>query len=186
MSRQGGRTTVITGTAILAALVVVFDYALKFSGLKIPFPWMPTLKFDFTGIPILLSFLMYGLPSAFTTSLIAAFAIVVRSGDLVSASMKALSEFTTVLGFAIGIWVCDKLRSPSIQKRWFGWLLGVSLRIIVMGAANLVVLPVFYGMAQEFVYASIPITAVFNLLQGSLSIILAAFLHEAIKRRISI
>lgn len=82
MPRQGGRTAVITGTAILSALVVVFDYTLKYSGLKIPFPWMPTLKFDFTGIPILLSFLMYGLPSAFTTSLIALFAIVVRSGDV--------------------------------------------------------------------------------------------------------
>lgn len=65
-----------------------------------------------------------------------------------------------------------------------GWLLGVALRIIVMGAANYVVLPVFYGMPQEIVYVSIPLTAVFNLLQGSLGIILAAFLHEAVGRRI--
>ncbi|MCX6642300.1 MAG: hypothetical protein NTV15_02795, partial [Candidatus Bathyarchaeota archaeon] len=105
-------------------------------------------------------------------------------GDLVSASMKAISEFTTVLGFATGVWVCNKLSLPSIQERWLGWLLGVTLRIVVMGAANLVVLPVFYGMSQEFVYASIPLTAVFNLLQGSLGILLAAFLHEAVGRRI--
>ncbi len=184
MSRQGGKTAVITGTAILAALVVVFDYALKFSGLKIPFPWMPTLKFDFTGIPILLSFLMYGLPAAFTTSLIALFAIVVRSGDFVSASMKALSEFTTVLGFASGVWVCNKFSLPIIQERGLSWFFGVTLRIIVMGVANLIVLPIFYGMSQEFVYASIPLTAAFNLLQGSLGIILASFLHEAVGRRI--
>jgi riboflavin transporter FmnP len=174
MSQQGGRTAVITGTAILAALVVVFDYALKYSGLKIPFPLMPELKFDFTGIPILLSFLMYGLPSAFTTSLVALFAIVARSGNVLSASMKALSEFTTVLGFATGVWICNKLSLPSIQGRGFGWLLGVTLRIIVMGVANLILFPV----------SSIPFTAVFNLLQGSLSIILATFLHEAVRRRI--
>ena len=61
-------TARLTGTAILAALVLVFDYTLKYSGLKIPFPWFPDLKFDFTGVPIALSLLMYGLPSATTTS----------------------------------------------------------------------------------------------------------------------
>ncbi len=97
------KSTKLTGTALLAALVVVLDYALKFSGLKIPFPWMPTLKFDFTGIPITLSLLMYGLPSALTTSLVAFIAIIARSGDMVGASMKFAAEFSTVLGLALGI-----------------------------------------------------------------------------------
>jgi len=34
-------TARLTGTAILAALVLVFDYTLKYSGRKIPFPWVP-------------------------------------------------------------------------------------------------------------------------------------------------
>ncbi len=38
----------------MAALVIVFDYTLKYSGMKIPFPWYPNLKFDFTGVPIIM------------------------------------------------------------------------------------------------------------------------------------
>ena len=34
------------GTVLLVALTIVIDYAFKFSGLKILFPWMPTLKFE--------------------------------------------------------------------------------------------------------------------------------------------
>ncbi len=92
---------------MLAALVVVFDYALKFSGLKIPFPWLPFLKFDFTGVPIALALLLYGLSSGATTSVVASLAILARSGDLVGATMKAIVEFSTVSGIAI----C--LRLPS-------------------------------------------------------------------------
>ena len=43
-------------TAMLSALVVVLDYGLEFSDLRIPFPWLPILKFDFTGVPVALSF----------------------------------------------------------------------------------------------------------------------------------
>ena len=70
----------LTGTATLAAMVIVFDYTLKYSGLKIPFPWMPFLKFDFTGVPIVVALLLYGLPSATTTSLVASLGIIARSG----------------------------------------------------------------------------------------------------------
>ena len=63
MGKQN-RTVVLTGTAIMAALVIVFDYTLKYSGLKIPFPWYPNLKFDFTGVPIVMSLFMYGFSPA--------------------------------------------------------------------------------------------------------------------------
>jgi riboflavin transporter FmnP len=50
-------TRTLAGTAVLAALVVVFDYTLKYANLKIVFPWLIYLKFDFTGVPIVLSLL---------------------------------------------------------------------------------------------------------------------------------
>jgi len=78
----------LAGTAILAALVVVFDYTMKYSSLKIPFPWLPFLKFDFTGIPVVLSLLLFGLIPGTFTSIIASVAILTRSGQIVSASMK--------------------------------------------------------------------------------------------------
>ena len=110
MGGVGGRTAELTGTAILAALVVVFDYTLKFSGLKIPFPWLPFLKFDFTGIPIILSLFLHGLSSGATTSVVAFLAIVARSGDLVAAGMKGLAEFSTVLGMSVGLYFPGRFR----------------------------------------------------------------------------
>jgi hypothetical protein len=78
---EKNRTVELTGTAILAALVIIFDYSLKYSGLKIPFPWYPNLKFDFTGIPIALSLFLYGFSSSIFTSFVAGVGIVARSGN---------------------------------------------------------------------------------------------------------
>jgi riboflavin transporter FmnP len=69
----------LAGTAILGTLVVVFDYSLKYSGFKIPFPWLPYLKFDFTGVPIVLFLLSFGLASGITTSAVALLAILARA-----------------------------------------------------------------------------------------------------------
>jgi riboflavin transporter FmnP len=175
------KTSQLAGTALLAALVIVLDYALKFSGLKIPFPWMPSLKFDFTGIPVALSLLMYGLPSALTTSLVAFVAILVRSGDVVGASMKFVAEFSTVLGLALGLKLTKRFTS-NVQKG-VGLVLGIAFRIIVMSLANIIVLPNFYGITVAVAYGMIPLIAAFNVVSGAITILLGAFLNEAVKRR---
>ncbi|MCJ7631288.1 hypothetical protein MUP77_02635 [Candidatus Bathyarchaeota archaeon] len=64
-------TTTLAGTATLSALVVILDYALKYSNLKIPFPLLPYLKFDFTGIPVVISALLFGLFPGILTSAVA-------------------------------------------------------------------------------------------------------------------
>jgi riboflavin transporter FmnP len=165
---------------LLAALVIVFDYALKFSGLKIPFPWMPTLKFDFTGVPIALSLFMYGLPSALTTSLVAFVGIVARSGDMIGAAMKFASEFSTVLGLALGMKLASRL-SPHLQ-RGSGLAAGIVFRVAVMSVCNMLVLPL-YGYPEAVAYGMLPLIAAFNIAAGTMTILLATFLNEAIKRR---
>ena len=174
------RVSRLTGTALLAALVIVFDYALKFSGLKIPFPWMPMLKFDFTGVPIALSLFIYGLPSALTTSLVAFVGIVARSGDVLSAAMKFAAEFSTVLGLALGIMLAgrfsDRVRNGS------GLALGIVFRVVAMSVANIFVLPI-YGYPTEVAYGMLPLIAAFNVASGAITVLLGAFLYEAIRRR---
>jgi riboflavin transporter FmnP len=179
-SRKSSR---LTGTALLAALVIVFDYALKFSGLKIPFPWMPMLKFDFTGIPIALSLFMYGLPSALMTSLVAFVGIVARSGDVLSAAMKFAAEFSTILGLALGMKLAERF-SPRIQNG-SGLTLGVLFRVVAMSFANILVLPI-YSYPMEVAYGMLPLIAAFNVISGTITILLGAFLYEAIKRRFPI
>jgi riboflavin transporter FmnP len=178
------RTRILTGTTVLGALVVVFDYTLKFSGLKIRFPWLPFLKFDFTGIPIVLSFLLFGLVSGVTTSIIAFLAILVRSGDVISSLMKGLAEFSTVLGMALGLVL---LKKTTKFNKPVSFALGISSRALIMICMNLVL--IFTGMLTLYgSYAEIPIVVsllvgAFNAIQGSLSILGGYFIQEALIRR---
>ena len=178
-------TKTLGGTVVLGALVVVFDFTMKYSALKIRFPWLPFLKFDFTGIPIVLSFLLFGLMSGATTSTIALLAILGRSGDVIGSSMKGLAELSTILGMALGLLL---KRNPSKLRKPASFIVGISARSLVMICTNLIL--IFTGvMALYGDYAEIPVivsllVGAFNAVQGSLSILGGYFIYEAIIRRI--
>lgn len=182
MELSGRKSVNLTGTAILAALVIVFDYTLKYSGLKIPFPWMPFLKFDFTGIPIVVSLMMFGLPSGGFTSTVASLGIIARSGDIVSGLMKGFAEFSTVAGMAVGLRLMGS-DQDSVMTKGVSYVTGVLARIIVMSLWNLVVLPYYYGMPFDAVVGMLPMLAVFNGMQGTITVVVGYTLYEAYKRR---
>jgi riboflavin transporter FmnP len=169
-------TREITGTAILSALVVVFDYALKFAGIKIPFPIFPVLKFDLDGIPVVLSLLLYGPYSAATTCLVALVAILARSGDALSASMKALAEFATVLG------MIPFYRVNSHRLRALAVIPGIAVRVIVMALATLAAWPVLFKSLNAVV-AFLPFSALFNAVAAVISIAGGFLVYEALSKR---
>jgi riboflavin transporter FmnP len=174
-------TTTLAGTATLAALVVVFDYTMKYSNLKIPFPWWTDLKFDLTGIPIVLATLLFGLIPGTLTSAVAFVAILARSGNFVSSSMKGLAEFSTILGMVIGLKLCNRFRI------FVSSALGVTSRILIMIVANLAF--IYAGLLPfPSAYVNIPLLwalliSVFNVMQGVLSISGGYSVYEAIRRR---
>lgn len=174
------KTIKLAGTAVLGALVVVFDYTLKFSGLKIPFPLFPVLKFDFTGIPIVLSYLVFGLSSGATTSSIAFLAILLRSGDAIGPLMKAIAELSTIAGMALFI------RRTNRMGKTLSIALGIVLRVVVMSVVNLIVLPIFYTQYYTFSAAVLflPLLGVFNTIQGSISIFGGLLIYKAIAGKI--
>ena len=174
-------STVISRIAMLSALVIILDYTMKFSGLKIPFPWLPFLKFDLTGIPIVLSTLMMGLKAGVFTSIVALLAILVRSGDFIGASMKAMAELSTVTGFYLGCIVAKE--KPRIL-RVIPYVAGCLLRILVMFILTLPVFTLYYGIPLNAALAVSPLVAFFNLIHGFLSIFGGKLLYEALKRRI--
>jgi riboflavin transporter FmnP len=170
----------ISKVAVFGALVVVFDYSLKFSGFKIPYPWLPFLKFDFTGIPIILSTLILGFEGGTITSTIAFLAILVRSGDVVGASMKGLAEFSTVFGMFVSLkWLKDK-RLMIYACFTFGCI----SRAVVMIIANLVILPTVYGLPMSITIGYTAGIAGFNIIQGLISIFGGELLYEALKNRV--
>jgi len=170
------RTEEITGTAILSALVVVFDYTLKFAGIKIPFPLFPVLKFDLDGIPIVLSLLLYGPYSALVTCFVAFVAILARSGAVVSASMKAIAEFGTVLGMV------PFYRIHSSRFKGLAIVSGISARVLVMVFANLAAWPLVF-QSVEAAIAFIPFLAVFNAIAGAISMSGGYLIHKALAKR---
>ncbi len=177
------RTTAVVGTAVLGSLVLIFDYTLKFSGWKIPFPWFPMLRFDFTGIPIVISLFMYGLSSGATTSSIAFLVILLRSGDLIGASMKAVAEFFTVLGMA------PFMKRNDRAGRLMSVAFGLVLRVMSMSLFNLAVLPVFYPKQYPTLLAAViflPLLGAFNVIAGSISIFGGFLVREALVKRTSL
>lgn len=158
---------------------MVFDYLMKFSGWKIPFPPPASfLRFDFTGIPIFLSLAIYGLPSGAATSVIAFLAIVVRSGKPVSAAMKALGEFSTVLGAAPFI---DR---PGLSWKVLSLICSLGVRAAAMSLMNIIVLPMYYQMPLAVVLDLLPFIALFNGMQGALSFFGGYSLYELLRARI--
>ncbi|RLI34598.1 hypothetical protein DRO55_06315 [Candidatus Bathyarchaeota archaeon] len=172
------RTLTIAGTSILGALVVVFDYSLKFAGLKVPFPWAPFLKFDITGIPIFLALALYGLPSSTATSAVAFFAIAARSGKFVDASQKMLAEFSSILGASIF------LHGKDQYWKALSAVCSLATRIVIMSISNLVVLPAFYNMPVEAVISFLPLLAVFNAIQGSVTFFGGYMVYTLLKIRL--
>lgn len=161
-------TKTLAGTAILAALVFVFDYSMKISNTKIIYPWLPALRFDFTGIPIVISLCLFGfLPGVFT-SVIALVAILVRSGQVIPSSMKATAELSTVVGIAFALKVTPKFKKTASVAS------GILTRCFVMFFPNLFLFPLEIS----------PLIALFNAIQGSISILGGFFIYEALKRRI--
>lgn len=162
-------STTLSGTALLAALVVVFDYAVKYSNLKIPFPLLTTLKFDFTGIPVALSMLLFGLIPGVFTSFIAFVAIMARSGNFISSLMKALAELATILGMAMGLKISKKFRLA------FTFVMGVLMRVAIMTPFNMLMFPL----------EIIPLTWVFNILQGATTIFGSYSIYKTLKKTFS-
>jgi|YelNatPaOPRAMG01_1025707.scaffolds.fasta_scaffold04271_13 riboflavin transporter FmnP len=177
-------TKTLAGIIVLAALVVVFDYTLKYSGLKIPFPvpGLEFLTFDLTGIPIVLSLLLFGLVPGTFTSAIAVLAILARSGKFISSLMKGFAEFSTILGMFIGFKITKRFKLPS------AFLLGIITRVLVMTVANFAL--IYFGlMPIPSAYMEIPLiylslTAIFNVIQGSISIVGGCLIYAAIRKRI--
>ena len=175
-------TTTLAGTATLAALVVVFDYTMKYSGLKIIFPLLPFLKFDFTGIPIVLSLLLFGLIPGTFTSIIASVAILARSGQVVSSSMKGVAEFSTILGMAVGLKLFRRFRMVG------SFAIGLTSRVMIMIFVDLAL--IYAGVISlPTSYTDIPAVAAllvgaFNAVQGTLSILGGYSIYEAVKRRV--
>jgi len=174
------RGRVIAGTAVLASLAA----ACELLPLDLPFPLFPKLTLDPTGIPLVLALLLYGPESGFTATIIASATIALprlgKPPNPYGAVFKGLAELATLLGAYL-----------SLNLKWGSelalMLLLASLsRIAVMSAANLLLLPLFYGLDPAVVVKLLPVIAVFNLTQALVNVLVAYRVFRAVASRLSI
>ncbi len=175
------KSALIAGTALLGAVVVVLDW----SRLKTPYPLLPFLKFDALGIPMLLSYFLFGLPSGTLTSIVAWLSISPRDPLFpFSGLMKFLAEFSTI----IGVYLALRARRPT--SNWWkslSMISGISVRVLVMAVANILLLPIFmssYYKTYAAVIVLIPLISLFNIVQGAVSVFSGFLVYEALVLRL--
>jgi len=175
------RSVFVAGTALLGAIVAVLDWTFKIAGLKIPFPLFTSLKFDALGIPMLLSYFLFGFFSGTITSIVAWLSISPR--DPFSGFMKFLAEFSTILGVFI---VLRAHRPSSGLWKVLAMISGIIFRVAVMDVANILLLPIFtaFYRTPEAVILIVPFISLFNVIQGAVSVFGGFLLYEAVVTRL--
>ena len=99
--------------------------------------------------------------------------------------MKGIAELSTVIGIAAGLYLAERI-SPRREIKMAGALvIGVVTRIIVMSIWNLLVLPNFYGIPFNTTIGMLPLLALFNAMQGVMTVVLGYILHETYVKRVT-
>ena len=146
------KTRMIAVASLLGALAALSEL-IPGPPFDIPFPLYSRISWDLTGIPIMISQLMYGPITAVYTALIGCSIIFLR-GNIYGGIFKIIAELTTVMGYAL-------LRRSTLERS----LSAIASRVLVMTVANYYLLPLFYGVPESVVISLLPIIAVFNATQ---------------------
>ena len=150
-NRTAPRVTVsLAGAAVFATLAALMTLA----NAEIPFPLIPYLQIDFSEIPILIAFFLFGPTSAIIAAVIQWLFLNVRGADApLGPALKFAAVLSTLLGFWLGSQVYRRLKGAGVHPTLgLSTMLGggILLRVAAMLAANYLVLvyvaPVFFGV----------------------------------------
>jgi riboflavin transporter FmnP len=165
--RLGSRE--VAAASLLGALAALWEI-IPGPPFDIPFPLMPRISWNLTGIPMMISLLLFGLIPGVYTTLIGC-SIIFARGNLPGGTLKLLAELATLLGFVL-------LKKRIIQKT----VLAVASRVVVMTVANYFLLQMFYNMTEVVVAGLLIPIAIFNLTQALINIIPAYLISLRISK----
>ncbi len=160
-------TRVIAFASLLGALAALSEL-IPGPPFDIPFPLYSRISWDLTGIPIMISQLMYGPVTAVYTALIGCSIIFLR-GNLYGGLFKIIAELATVMGYA--------LLRRSAYERSFSAMVS---RVLIMTVANYYLLPIFYGVPEGVVISLLPVIGIFNATQVLINLVPAKIVSQRI------
>ena len=135
----------------------------------IPFPLYQRISWDITGIPMMLSLLLYGPQYGVLTCFVGC-AIIFLRGNPSGGVFKVVAELSTLLPYAL-------ISNNVIIKSTVASL----SRVTVMTITNYYLLQFFYSMPEELVIGLLPVLAIFNFSQALINIIPAHILRQRIQ-----
>ena len=151
-------TRIIAAASLLGALAALSEL-IPGPPFDIPFPLYSRISWDLTGIPIMISQLLYGPIAAIYTTLIGCSLIFLR-GNLYGGIFKITAELATVMGYA--------LLRRSVVKSSFS---AMASRVLVMTVANYYLLQMFYGVPESVVMSLLPVIGIFNATQVLINVV---------------
>ena len=155
-------------SSMLGALSFLFE-VVPGPPFDIPFPFYQRVTWDITGIPMMISLLLYGPLCAVYTCLIGS-AIIFLRGNISGGLFKVVAELSTLLAYGF-------IRKGTIVKS----TVASFSRVAVMTITNYYMLQFFYNMPEGVVVGLLPVLAVFNFSQALINIIPAQIIHKRIR-----
>jgi riboflavin transporter FmnP len=149
-SRPPQRLTVtLAGAGVFAALAALLTLAKA----AVPFPLIPYLQIDFSEIPIVIAFFLFGPLAAFISTGIQWLFLNVQGGDApLGPALKFVALVSMLGGFWFGNQLYRRIRGDRVLPNLALSMVlsgGILLRIAVMTVANYAVLvyigPLFFG-----------------------------------------
>lgn len=138
-----------TRSLALSAIFSALSIMLTMAKITIPFPLLPYLEFDFSEIPVTISFFLLGPQYALLSAIIYWLVLTIRAGDLLGPAMKGVA----VVSMIIGLWLTARPvgKNSGYRRLIFSGLIGSSiLRVLAMSAFNYVVLTIIAPFWLEF------------------------------------
>ncbi len=169
-------TVTLTGAAVFAALAAILALAKA----AVPFPLIPYLQIDFSEIPIVIAFFMFGPLAGAIASVIQWIFLNFTGGDApLGPAIKFVAVISTLGGFWLGNGIYRRVRGNTTRPTLAVLMAlgsGILSRVVAMTIVNYVVLlyvgPVFFG-ADYLGFAKITLERVTGWEFGSLTMVLA-------------
>jgi len=166
-------TREVAVASLLGALSAMFEIV-PGPPFDIPFPLLPNAKisWDLTGVPMMVSLLLFNPLCGVYTCIIGCSIIFLR-GNLFGGIFKLIAELSTIVGFAA-------FRRNIIVDT----VKAVLSRVAVMTVANYCLLPLFYSTPEEVVVGILGPIAIFNVTQALINIIPAYMIYLRARKSI--
>jgi len=163
-------TREVAVASLLGGLSAMFEIA-PGPPFDIPFPLFPRISWDLTGVPMMVSLLLYNPLCGIYTCIIGCSIIFLR-GNLFGGIFKLIAELSTIVGFAA---FRRNIVTDTVKA--------VLSRVAAMTVANYCLLPLFYNLPKEFVVGILGPIAIFNVTQALINIIPAYIIYLRARRQ---